>query len=156
MVARSTDGGATFDAPVRVHSDGWRVDACPHAGASIALDADGALHVAWYTGAEERQGLWYTREAPDGRSFDEPEPLQTGGWVPVSQVKLAVAQDGAVWIAWDDRRPEQPIVRVAVRERGRIRVLDSTVAGRSPAIAAGDRAVVAWQEGDAARARALR
>ena len=37
-VARSTDGGRTFGAPVRVSDDNWKIDACPDDGPSMAID----------------------------------------------------------------------------------------------------------------------
>jgi hypothetical protein len=39
VVARSSDQGATWTPPVRVHADEWKFDACPHAGPAIALKA---------------------------------------------------------------------------------------------------------------------
>lgn len=37
-LARSTDGGATFEPPIRVHADGWALDGCPHAGPAVTTD----------------------------------------------------------------------------------------------------------------------
>jgi len=152
-VATSSDGGATFGEPVRVHRDGWHFDGCPHAGASLAFDDAGRLHVAWYTGAADRQGLWYAMSS-DGRTFSEPLAIQAGEWVPVSQVKLTTDRDGSVWIAWDDRRESQSVVRIGVVDGG-LRTLPVEIAGHSPAIAAGGRVVVGWQNADSAAARLL-
>ena len=41
-VARSSDGGKTFSAPVRVSEDNWKIDACPDDGPAMTLDARGA------------------------------------------------------------------------------------------------------------------
>lgn len=156
IVVRSVDAARTFGEPVRVHEDGWVIDGCPHAGGSLAFDANGMLHIAWYTGAQQRQGLWYAVSPAGSETFKEPLPLQAEGWVPVSQVKIAPAPDGGVWIAWDDRRREQTEVRVAVTGGdgvGRSRVAG---AGMSPAVAAGREVVVAWQRGTAAVATVMR
>jgi hypothetical protein len=142
MIATSTDGAATFAEPVRVHRDDWNIDACPHAGATLALDADGRLHVAWYTGAEQRQGVWYA-VADDGIAFGEPAPIMTGGWVPVSQVKLAAGADG-VWIAWDDRRDDVNRILAAPAAHNAAARARLVGTGRSPAIAVGNGLVVAW------------
>ena len=48
-VARSSDGGRTFQDPVRVSEDNWKIDACPDDGPAMTVDGDGALHVAWPT-----------------------------------------------------------------------------------------------------------
>lgn len=156
MVVRSRDGGRTFGEPVRVHADGWLIDGCPHAGGSLAFDANGGLHIAWYTGAEERQGLWYAVAQPGSDTFGEPVPLQAGGWVPVSQVKLTAAPGGELWIAWDDRRPEESEIRVAMAGANGVRQTGVTDGGRSPAISAGRDVVVAWQRDSAAIARVIR
>ena len=48
-------------APQRASEDGWRIDACPHHGGAIAIDAAGGRHLAWFTGAEGKAGLYYRR-----------------------------------------------------------------------------------------------
>jgi hypothetical protein len=155
-VARSLDGGRSFDTAVPVHDDGWRIDGCPHAGASLALDADGTLHVAWYTGAADRQGIWYAYSRDDARSFVAPTAVQTGTWVPVSQVKLAADARGDVWIAWDDRREDERRVHVGRAGRRGVTALH-TVAGEHPALAAGADVVLVWRTADSgARAVPLR
>jgi hypothetical protein len=156
VVAGSADGGRSFASAVVVHDDGWKIDGCPHAGASLALDGAGRLHVAWYTGAADRQGIWHA-VSEDGRSFGRPRPVQTGDWVPVSQVKLARAADGTIWAAWDDRREEHATVRIArVGPRGLDRAVHA-VHGEHPAIGAGLDVLLVWRTRDGvARALELR
>lgn len=48
-IARSTDGGRTFIDPVRVSEDNWKIDACPDDGPAMAIDAQGAVRLAWPT-----------------------------------------------------------------------------------------------------------
>lgn len=152
VVARSTDGGATFEAPVRVHNDGWVYPGCPHAGPSIAVDSAGVLHVVWYTGAEGRAGLYLAASHDGGRTFGAPQPLRKG-IAPVSHARLAPTPDG-VWIAWEDRN--QPGGRVALSRCGPDGVLRFATElrgeGRAPAIAAvGGAPAVAWLAGDTVR-----
>ena len=45
--------------PHRASQDGWEIDACPHHGGSLAIDAEGRRHIAWFTGAEKSPGLHY-------------------------------------------------------------------------------------------------
>jgi hypothetical protein len=146
MVSRSTDGGATFGEPVRVHADNWRIDGCPHAGPSLGVSSDGAVHVSWYTAADARQGIWYARSTDGGTSFSAPVALQTGEWVPVAQTKLAVDAQDNIWIAWDDRREAQHRVHIALARDGAIeRNIDLDAAGKSPALAASADAWLTWQ-----------
>lgn len=158
VVATSTDGGDTFGEPVRVHADDWRIEGCPHAGPGLTLDGAGRLHVAWYTGEESRQGVHYAVSSDGGRTFSSPAALLTGGWVPVSQVKLAAESAGRVWIAWSDPRTDAGAVRLAVVDGDSPRsIFAENMTGGSPDVAAGEAgAWVAWLDGGAVRVRFVR
>jgi hypothetical protein len=154
VVARLGPGGKAFGAPVRVHADGWVFPGCPHAGPSIAVDARGRLHVAWYTGKEGRQGLWYARSDDAGRTFSGAAPVLTGGWVPPSRATLA-ADGENVWVTWDDRRTPDGALSIA-RVDGAAPAPESSAAGRgrSPALAAArGRVLLAWLDRGAVRVR---
>jgi len=156
VVAKLAPGAAAFGAPVRVHADGWVFPGCPHAGPSLAVDGQGRLHVAWYTGKEGRQGLWHAVSADGGRTFGEAAALLTGGWVPPSQVALAADGD-RVWATWDDRRVVEGPVTFARIDGDRVSVVARERAGRSPALASGsDGVLVAWHQGQTVRVSALR
>ncbi|HEX6038614.1 sialidase family protein [Longimicrobium sp.] len=147
VVARMAPGAASFGAPVRVHADQWVFPACPHAGPSLAVDARGRVHVGWYTGKEDRQGLWYARSDDGGRTFGTPEALVTGADITPSQVSLTPRGDG-VLLAWDDR-PEDGGRHVALARvdgDGRMARI-GTVEGRIPALESADGgALVAWHD----------
>jgi hypothetical protein len=147
VVSHSTDAARSFGEPVTVHDDGWQIDGCPHAGPSLVLDAHGRLHAAWYTGAGDRQGVWYAVAAGDG-TFTTPQPVLTGAWVPVSQVKLAADRNGGVWVAWDDRREEPSSVQIARVGRRGIGAPTRVMAGEHPALAAGADVILAWGRRD--------
>lgn len=113
VIARSTDGGIRFDAPRRVHEDGWVYDGCPHAGPSLAVTPEGTVHVAWYTGKEGAAGLFHAASTDGGETFGRPRSIESGQWVPPSTARLAVTGAGDVWLAWEDRRRDDPKVLVA-------------------------------------------
>lgn len=153
VVARSDDRGATFTAASRVSADDWVFDACPHAGSSVALDTDGGVHVAWYTGAEGGPGIYTAVSGDGGRTFTDVKALLAGEWVPPSQVKIAGVAGGLA-MAWDDRRSGTPELTIAFSDAatGQVVRADWTARGASPAIAsAGGFAAVAWLDGDAVR-----
>ena len=115
-VARSTDGGRTFGAPVRVSEDGWAIDGCPDDGPSIAVDARGRLHVAWPTlvaGAPARASStpppWTAAHvcAPSARRRG------AGG---AAHPQLAVAGD-RVAVAWDQSGGSGPRRGTSARSR---------------------------------------
>lgn len=154
VVARSDDRARTFSVPFRVHHDDWVFPGCPHAGPGLAVDEAGAVHVAWYTGAEGAAGLYYTVADHWETGFREPEQLVEDP-VAVSQVKLASVPGGVLGV-WEDRRGEESRVIL-----GRVRAFSGlgdraqgVGTGTSPAVAAGGGVyVVAWLEGQAVRVR---
>lgn len=153
VVARQAPGEDRFSAPVRVHADGWVYPGCPHAGPSVAVDGAGRVHVAWYTGREGRQGLWYAAAEGDALHFGAPTALLTADWVPPSQARLSVRDDG-VWAAWEDRRKDEAkLVLGRLDSSGRIGgVAGGSVRGRLPdLVAAGPERVLAWEDGGAVR-----
>jgi hypothetical protein len=81
-----------------VHADEWVIDGCPHSGPTIAVDSDRAVHVAWYTAAEGRAGLFYAISEDGGYSFGPPESVAAN--VPISQASLS-ASGHETWLAWE-------------------------------------------------------
>ena len=80
----------------RATDDNWRIDACPHNGASVAADRQGQLHLVWFTNGTARQGLFYKRINGDWES----RPIPVGN--PVAQPNhgaVAVA-DKTVLLTW--------------------------------------------------------
>lgn len=158
VVARSDDGGRSFRPAIPVHDDGWRLDACPHAGPSLAVDAEGRLHAAWFTGVEGRAGVFHAVSTDGGRSFRGPHALARADVVAPSLAKLDAA-GGAVWVAWEDRTGPERRLRVGhARNGGAPRAFDVALGpGVAPALAAtDDLAVVVWLEEEAVRSAALR
>lgn len=113
VVARSTDRGATWSEPVRVHQDDWKFDACPHAGPAMQVDGRGRVHVAWWTGKEGSAGVWYARSDDGGRTFGTPTALGVAKFSRPAHVQLALGGDTLVVAAWDDGTRATP--RVVVR-----------------------------------------
>jgi hypothetical protein len=118
VVARSTDGGATWGAPVRVQKDDWVFDGCPHAGPALQLDALGRLHVAWWTGKEGAAGVYYARSDDAGRTFGTPIALGTAKFSRPAHVQLAVGATRMVVAAWDDGTVKRPRVLLRLSRDG--------------------------------------
>ncbi|MFL5575506.1 MAG: sialidase family protein [Gemmatimonadaceae bacterium] len=153
VVARSADGGATWNEPVRVHADGWVFDGCPHAGPSLQVDGAGRLHVAWWTGKEGAAGVFYARSDDGARSFGAPVALGVARFSRPAHVQLALGEEGRVVAAWDDGTRKTPQVVVRVSSDGGATFGDPVTAsapGRAagyPVLAvAGRRVTVAWTE----------
>jgi hypothetical protein len=102
MLRKSSDGAATFGAPVEISNDGWQVPSCPHSGPSIGRDRRGWLHVSWFTlgRSEKEAGIYYSVSKDDGKSF-APRRLVDGNTAPeILYNHLTVGEDDSVYLAW--------------------------------------------------------
>jgi hypothetical protein len=102
VLRKSTDGGATFGAPVQISDDGWQVPSCPHSGPSIGRDRRGWLHVAWFTmgRTEQEAGIYYSVSKDDGKSF-APRYLLHANTAPETLYNNLIAgDDDTVYFAW--------------------------------------------------------
>jgi hypothetical protein len=98
-VASSSDGGEAFSQPVIVSDDRWQIAGCPVSGPSLAVGADGALRVLWYSeGRAGETGLYWSESSDGGRTF-APRRLFYGGQVSGTPVLLNDKDNNftAVW-----------------------------------------------------------
>lgn len=118
--AKSTDGGRTFTAPVRVSDDNWILNACPENGPAVAIDRESGVHIVWPTllpgaqGAEPTLALFYA-SSKDGVHFTKRQPLPTEG--PARHPQLAVDAAGNLSVVWDEQNKG---IRKAVLGRGTV------------------------------------
>jgi peroxiredoxin len=156
VLAHSSDGGATWSTPTRVHADGWKVDHCPDAGPSVRVASDGVVHVAWWTGKDGTAGVRYGQSHDGGRSFSEPVPLGVAAQSKPAHVQLALgdaSHANMIAAAFDDGTLAVPriVVRLS-RDGGKTfgpsePVSDAGKQAGYPVInLRGDTVVVAWQE----------
>ena len=104
VLRKSTDGAATFSAPVEISNDGWQVPSCPHSGPGIARDSRGWLHVTWFTlgRSEQEAGIYYSVSKDHGRTF-APRRLVHANTAPeVLYANLVVGNDDTVYLAWSN------------------------------------------------------
>jgi hypothetical protein len=119
--ARSTDGGMSFSAPRNLSNTiagagkGRLTPRHWHNGSlDLARGPDGHLYAAW---TEYEGGLWFSRSTDHGASFAAPVRLAGGSDAkPARGPALAVAAEGAVYLAWtvgDDPTADIHIARSA-------------------------------------------
>jgi len=92
----------------RVTFDDWRVDVCPHHGPSLAMDAQGALHAVWFTGAPEKTGVYYGRLEAGGVAGQR----RIGGET-AEHADIAASGDrlAIVWKEFDGKRSVLRVLR---------------------------------------------
>jgi hypothetical protein len=156
VLRKSTDGAATFGAPVEISNDGWQVPSCPHSGPSIGRDSRGWLHVTWFTlgRSEQEAGIYYSVSKDDGKTF-APRRLVHANTAPeVLYANLALGNDDTVYLAWsnlDQRARAQIFVRTIAAD-GRTwsliqQISDAKANAGRPVLALGNNQLyVAWTE----------
>lgn len=78
-VASSADKGATFSAAKIVSDDKWKLDACPISGASMTVDNNKTLNIAWYTAGDAGPaGVYSSRSTDGGQTFEPRKEISTG------------------------------------------------------------------------------
>jgi hypothetical protein len=159
---RSTDGGRTFAAPVRVSQDNWVLDGCPENGPAIAVDRRGRVHIAWPTlvpGATPDNptlALFYAR-SEDGSHFTPRQQIPTNGFP--RHVQIVPGPGDAISVAWDEQSPGSRRVAFArgtVDPAGSVRfarqpVTDAAAAAYPILAAQADETVMAWTSGPTGR-----
>jgi len=149
----SRDGGRSFEPPVRVHDDGWKISGCPHRGGQVAFDARGNAYAAWYTEGAKGVPAMLFAVAPGARRFGAPLRVNSAAGTIPDQVRLAVNPTGAAVIVWEDATAvrRRILLRASAdggRTLGPVQVLSRAIKAYMPDVAAlpdGD-FVVAWHE----------
>ncbi|WP_225616381.1 sialidase family protein [Methylomonas albis] len=53
----------------RVSEENWKIDACPHHGPALSIANNGVYHAVWFSGAADKQGLFYGHSKDGGLSY---------------------------------------------------------------------------------------
>lgn len=148
-VARSDDGGRTWNPAVTADSLDRGRDGCARPAPYIAADSlNGYVHIVYFLDAAEGAGLFLTHTMERGALFHEPVPIVYGD----RPSAAAVASRGdTVVVAYEDPNSRMPRLGLAIsRLQGhifeyRITASDETGEARTPRVALrGNRVMVAW------------
>ena len=102
VMTMSRDGGRTFGDPMLVSADRWKINACPHRGGAIGVDARGRVYMGWYTeGTDIRPDLRFAVSA-DGRRFGPPKRLHTSATSIPDHARMAVDPAGRAVVVWEE------------------------------------------------------
>ena len=115
VVARSTDGGQTFTAPVVVGHDRWVFPGCPHRPASVGTDRQGRLYVVWYTeGSDETPSIYLAYSDDRGETFSTKQKLNLSKGTFPDHPQMAVDPEGRLVIVWEEQSPVRREVVMSV------------------------------------------
>ena len=108
-VARSTDNGRSFGPAVAVNATPLDLDWGPDARPKIAVDRDGRIFVAFAVFQDKAFNgeVFYSRSTDGGRSFETPRPV-TANRESQRFEEMALDSDGALFMAWLDKRNRAP------------------------------------------------
>lgn len=148
-VARSDDGGRSWNAAVTADSTDVGLTGCARPAPYIAADSlNGYVHLAYHLVAREGAGLFFTHTMERGALFHEAVPIVYGD----RPSRASVASRGdTVVVAYEDPNSRNPRIGLAIsRTQGhiferRVAVSDDAGEARAPRVAVrGTRIAVAW------------
>lgn len=111
----------------RVTFDDWRIDACPHHGGTLGVDARDRLHAVWYSGAPGHSGVYYGQLGSEG-----PLGQRRIGGETAEHADLAVSGE-KVAIVWKEFDGEHSQLRASLSADGGASFTDRDVASTSDA-----------------------
>lgn len=94
---------------IHVSRDDWAVDACPHHGPALSIGSDGVYHLAWFTGAPGRAGLYYARSGGQGKHFSA--PMKFGDSEAQAAHPQVLSLGSRVWLAWKEFDGRDAVIR---------------------------------------------
>jgi BNR repeat protein len=133
----------------RIRADGWVFQGCPHTGPALAVDENGATHVAWFTGKEGAAGVFYASASGNTMSFSEPIALLTGETLPAAHPAIVLTGGGPLVAMNLDARGQRALTLARIRKgKAETTTLPSTSGADHPHLLAlpDGAAVVAWTE----------
>ena len=117
MASRSTDGGATWDAPVRVDTLDRGHVGCERPAPAVAVDTvNGFVHLAYSMTAPEGRGVFYAHRMDPRGPFEPPQVIVYGDRPATASV---VSAGDLVLVAYEDPNTGgRPFISVAVSRTG--------------------------------------
>ncbi len=122
-VTRLANGA--WSPPVNVHADGWKINACPINGPSVAARGRDVA-VAWFM-AKNDQGQAFVAFSHDaGRTFSAPVRVDDAG--SLGRLGVQMLDDGSAAVIWIDKSSPRTQMRLRVVSAAGMRSAPVTVA----------------------------
>lgn len=156
VVLVSRDGGLSFEPPVRISEDNWKVNGCPHTGPTLA-SINGGVRAYWFTEGGGT-GVYTSQVAEGQKSFDKRVLLSEDARHP----QAASLGEGTIAITWnefvetDAGSSDRVYVQVSMPNGETRQACLSTVGknAKFPVIlGVGDQFLVCWREDQGSTSR---
>jgi len=93
----------------RATHDNWFIEGCPHHGPALASAGDDAFDLAWFTGGDNRSGVYYARFRPDRSGLEHLVAVST---VASAGHPSLARLPGRLLLAWKEFTGEQTVVQL--------------------------------------------
>ncbi|MBT5469739.1 MAG: exo-alpha-sialidase, partial [Nitrospina sp.] len=103
VVSTSADKGNNWTEKVFVTHEGWKLNGCPHSGASMEFQ-NGKLFISWYSGIGNRAALRAAISNDKGKSFQYLGEIQ-GKILDPNHPDIQMI-NGEAWVIFQGRDPE--------------------------------------------------
>jgi hypothetical protein len=100
----STDNGVTFSTPQILHNDGWKINGCPHSGATSSVYGESAL-ISWFSGTTNEPGIRLVTE--EGKKLLVLEAAAKNAFL--------TSSPSASVLLWEQLNPETNTSQIALR-----------------------------------------
>jgi len=101
----SMNQDSSWQTPLRVTNDNWKIEACPEHGPAIAISNKNRIHLTWFTLGDTRQGIFYRHTDDFGKTLSPPMPLGNPDHLPSHPDVLTL--NNRVIIVWKEFNGKQ-------------------------------------------------
>ncbi|MDD1620662.1 MAG: glycoside hydrolase [Methylococcaceae bacterium] len=142
----------------RVSGENWKIDACPHHGPALSITDSGVYHAVWFSGAADKQGLFYGYSKDGGLSYSPPYSFGNQG----AKHPDVSAAGQRVAIIWSEFDGSNNLVRLIRSDDGGQSWSQPQTVGTTPESADdaflvndGQRLYLSWQTGQGYQFKAI-
>src|SRR3569623_1500281 len=104
--------------PLRVTRDRWRIEACPHHGPALSIDAQNNYHLVWFSNAPTARGLFYARSHDGAKTLSA--PIAIGNAAAQAGYADVLSRGRALYVVWKEFDGESSLIRAQQSSDGGI------------------------------------
>ncbi|OAI01706.1 hypothetical protein A1332_17500 [Methylomonas methanica] len=132
----------------RVSAENWKIDACPHHGPALSITDAGAYHSVWFSGAADKQGLFYGHSKDGGLTYS---PAYRFGGQGAKHPNV-LARGEQVIVVWSEFDGSHNLLQLIRSEDGGLSWSNPEVVGKTAEsaddaflVSDGDKVYLSWQ-----------